>query len=90
MSDVKNKLLEILSPEELEKEVEKKLGEGARSEHSALNKILRENSEQTVMVSDHEGYFVTSYVRSRDEQQQVVIATDGGIWMYRPSIHGSQ
>lgn len=79
METAKEKLLEIFSPEELEAEIEKRLSEGARSEHSALNKILRENAEQLVETLDVKGLFVTSYVRSRDEQMCIVLATETGL-----------
>lgn len=77
--EMKEKLLEIFSPEELEQEMQTKLSEGARNERSALNKIMRENSEQVVGTQDITGLLITTYTRSRDDQMCIVLGNHNGL-----------
>lgn len=77
--DVEKTLLEIFSPAEIDELVEQKMNEGARSEHSAMNKILRENDEREISQTSVEGYYLTSYVRSRDDTNRHAVLNDDGV-----------
>lgn len=77
---MKDKLLEVLSPQELEEKIDEKMENGARSEQSALNKIMREHGEIVIDELDAvSGRFLTTYVRNRDGQRNVVIANADGV-----------
>lgn len=79
MRNVKKKLLEVLSPDELERQIEEKMNQGARNERSAMNKILRENREQPMEETDLMGYFIKTYIRQRDDQMHMALINPSGI-----------
>lgn len=79
MSNVKQNLLEIFSPDELNDMIENKMNEGARTEHSAMNKILKENNERVVKTDNHKGYYLTSYVGGIGDTQNILLANPSGV-----------
>lgn len=80
MKELKESLLEVLSPQELKDEIDKKMEEGARSEQSALNKLIREYNRKEVDTLDSIiGLFLTTYVRSRDGNRNVALVNADGV-----------
>jgi len=55
----------VLTPEQLEKAVEQKMNEGARSRRSAARKVYREVAQEEIDVKDIEGFFLGQYERQR-------------------------